>query len=180
VRIIAGERRGARLAVPRGAATRPTSDRTRESIFSLLGDVSGLDVLDPFAGSGALGLEALSRGASHVVFCETSQAALRALRDNVERLGYGERATVLRGDGRRRMAADAAAERRYHLLLLDPPYRMLPALQAPFSLHLPRLLHEGGLAVVESAGAQEPLDLPLELDTTRVYGETRVSVYRHA
>jgi 16S rRNA (guanine966-N2)-methyltransferase len=179
VRIIAGERRGTRLSVPPGSGTRPTSDRARESLFAMLGDVTGLDVLDPFAGSGALGLEALSRGASHAAFCETSPAALRALRDNIARLRYEQRASVSRLDGRRRMAEDAAAERRYHLLLLDPPYTMLPALQEPFSLHLPRLLVPGGLAVVESPSSQPALELPLELDTTRTYGEARLSVYRH-
>jgi 16S rRNA (guanine966-N2)-methyltransferase len=180
VRIIAGERRGARLAVPRGRATRPTSDRARESLFAMLGDVSGLTLLDPFAGSGALGLEALSRGAEHAVFCETSQPALRALRDNVERLGYGEQSEIARVDGRRRMAADAAAGRRYHLLLLDPPYTMLPALQEEFSLHLPALLVPAGIACLESPSSAPAPELPLALDTTRTYGEARISLYRHA
>jgi 16S rRNA (guanine966-N2)-methyltransferase len=180
VRIIAGERRGARIAVPRGRATRPTSDRARESLFAMLGDVAGLRVLDPFAGSGALGLEALSRGAEHVVFCETSPAALRALMDNVARLGYEERCEVVRSDARRRMAADAAVGRTYHLLLLDPPYTMLPALQKPFSMHLPVVLVPSGIAAVESPASTPPPALPLQLDTTRTYGEARISLYRHA
>lgn len=179
MRIIAGERRGTRLAVPAGRRTRPTSDRARESLFAMLGSVGDLDVLDPFAGSGALGLEALSRGARHAVFCETSPAALRALRDNIARLRYGDRTQVVRLDGRRRMAEDAAAGHRYDLLLLDPPYTMLPALQELFSLQLPGLLVPGGLAVVESPASSPALDLPLELDTTRTYGEARISLYRH-
>jgi 16S rRNA (guanine966-N2)-methyltransferase len=180
VRIIAGERRGTRLATPRGRATRPTSDRARESLFAMLGDVSGLTVLDPFAGSGALGLEALSRGAEHAVFCETATAALRALKDNVERLGYGERCEILRSDARRRMAADAASGRSYDLLLLDPPYTMLPALQEQFSLHLPALLVPGGIAALETPASAPAPELPLRLDTTRTYGEARISLYRHA
>ena len=80
MRIIAGERRGARLVAPAGRETRPTGDRAREALFAMLGDVAGLRVLDAFAGSGALGLEALSRGAAHATFWETSAAALRSIR----------------------------------------------------------------------------------------------------
>jgi 16S rRNA (guanine966-N2)-methyltransferase len=180
VRIVAGERRGARLDAPPGRDTRPTSDRLREALFSVLGDVSGLRLLDPFAGSGALGLEALSRGAAHAVFCDTSPVALRTLRGNVERLGYAGRTEIRRQDARRRMAADARAGTAYQLLLLDPPYRMLAALQAEFSLHLPALLVPDGLAVIESAAAEPPLDLPVTLDTTRVHGAARLTVYRNA
>jgi 16S rRNA (guanine966-N2)-methyltransferase len=179
VRIVAGERKGARLDAPPGRDTRPTSDRLRESLFSVLGDVSGLRVLDAFAGSGALGLEALSRGAREAVFCETSWPAMRVLRANVERLGYDGRAELRRQDGRRRIAADAGRGASYELLLLDPPYRMLPALQAPFSLHLPQLLVPGGLAVIEGPAGSEPLELPLTLDTTRVQGAARLTVYRN-
>jgi 16S rRNA (guanine966-N2)-methyltransferase len=180
VRIVAGERKGARLDAPPGRDTRPTSDRLREALFSVLGDVAGLRVLDAFAGSGALGLEALSRGAGHAVFCETSTTALRALRANVERLGYGPRTEIRRQDARRRMAADARAGTAYQLLLLDPPYRMLAALQVHFSLHLPTLLVPDGLAVIESAAAEPPLELPLAVETTRVQGGARLTVYRNA
>ena len=145
MRIVAGERKGARLDTPPGRDTRPTSDRLRESLFSILGDVAGL----------------------------------RVLRANVERLGYGERVELRRQDGRRRIAADAGRGAAYELLLLDPPYRMLPALQAPFSLHLPQLLVPGGLAVIEGPAGSEPLELPLQLDTTRVQGAARLSVYRN-
>src|ERR671931_633449 len=109
MRIVAGERKGARLAAPRGRDTRPTSDRVRESLFSLLGDVTGARVLDPFAGSGALGLEALSRGAAHADLCDVDRAALAALRENAARLRYADRCTIRRQDARRRLAADRAA-----------------------------------------------------------------------
>jgi 16S rRNA (guanine966-N2)-methyltransferase len=179
MRIVAGERKGLRLDAPPGRDTRPTSDRLREALYSMLGDVSGLAVLDAFAGSGALGLEALSRGAASAVFCETSAPALRVLRANVERLGYGDRAEVRRQDARRRLAADARAERAYQLIVLDPPYRMLTALQEDFSLHLPHVLVPGGIAVIESPASDEPLRLPLRLDTTRVHGGSRLTVYEH-
>jgi 16S rRNA (guanine966-N2)-methyltransferase len=179
VRVIAGERKGFRLDAPGGVETRPTSDRLREALFSILGGVGGLAVLDAFAGSGALGLEALSRGAARADFCDTSTAALRALRDNVERLGYGDRARVRRQDARRRMAADHAAGVTYELILIDPPYRMLPALQKQFALHLPALLVPQGLATIESPGAAGPLDLPLAVETTRLHGDVRLTVYRN-
>jgi 16S rRNA (guanine966-N2)-methyltransferase len=177
MRIVAGERKGMRLDAPTGRGTRPTSDRLRETIFSVLGDVSGLRVLDAFAGSGALGLEALSRGAEGAVFWETSPGAIRVLRGNIDRLGYGDRADVHRRDAGRGMARDVAAGATYQLLLLDPPYTMLAALQQDFSLHLPQLLVPGGLAVVESASGEPPLRLPLAIDTTRVHGATRLTVY---
>jgi 16S rRNA G966 N2-methylase RsmD len=97
----------------------------------------------------------------------------------VERLGYGDRAVVRRQDARRRLAADARAGTAYELIMLDPPYRMLTALQEDFSLHLLHLLVPGGIAVIESPASDEPLDLPLRLDTTRVHGGSRLTVYEH-
>ena len=90
VRIVAGEKGGRRISAPRGAVTRPTGDRVREALFSILGDIEGAEVLDAFAGSGALGLEALSRGAATATFWDTSTTALRALRSNIEALDYGD------------------------------------------------------------------------------------------
>jgi 16S rRNA (guanine966-N2)-methyltransferase len=177
VRIVAGERKGTRLVAPAGRATRPTSDRAREALFAILADVSGADVLDAFAGSGALGLEALSRGAERAVFCETSVPALRALRENVRRLRYEERTLVRREDARRRLAADHAGGTTYDLLFLDPPYRLIPVLHEPFSLHVPGLLAPGGVAVIESSADAAPPELPLELRTSRIYGDARLSVY---
>lgn len=179
MRVIAGERKGFRLDAPRGADTRPTTDRAREALFSILGDVGGLSVLDAFAGSGALGLEALSRGAREAAFCDTSAVALRVLRGNVERLGYADRANVRRQDARRRMAADHDLGVTYELILLDPPYTMLPALQKHFVLHLPALLVRHGLATIESAGSAPPVELPLPVETTRVQGDVRLTVYRN-
>jgi len=106
MRIVAGERKGARIAAPPGRGTRPTSDRVRESLFAILADIAGARVLDPFAGSGALGFEALSRGAAGVAFCELDAAALAVLRENAARLRYADRCTIRRQDGRRRLASD--------------------------------------------------------------------------
>jgi 16S rRNA (guanine966-N2)-methyltransferase len=180
MRIVAGERRGQRLAAPPGRSTRPTSDRVRESLFAILADVAGARVLEPFAGTGALGFEALSRGAESVVFCEVDAAALAVLRENAARLRYADRCTIRRQDGRRRLAADAAAGVTYDLILLDPPYRMLPALVPDLDRHLPLLLAPGGRAVLESDARGGAPGLSLAVHAERVYGGTRVTVLAHA
>jgi 16S rRNA (guanine966-N2)-methyltransferase len=122
-RIIAGEAGGRRLAVPPGEGTRPTSDRVKESVFSALGPARlvGARVLDLYAGSGALGLEALSRGAADALLVEREGAAARAIRANIETLGFGDRAG-LRVGSVVAVLAGRAPEHRFDLALLDPPY----------------------------------------------------------
>jgi 16S rRNA (guanine966-N2)-methyltransferase len=125
MRVVAGEARGRRLVAPAGRDTRPTTDRVRESVFNALdslGAVAGATVLDLFAGSGALGIEALSRGAAHCTFVELDRAALAAIRANLSATGLGDRAAVTTGDARRVLASLALSGRRFHLALLDPPY----------------------------------------------------------
>ncbi len=180
MRIVAGERKGARLAAPPGRGTRPTSDRVRESLFAILADVSGARVLDPFAGSGALGFEALSRGAQHVAFCELDTAALTVLRENAARLRYADRCTIRRQDGRRRLASDSASGLTYDLILLDPPYQMLSSLTDRLAAQLPVLLAPGGRAVLESDAAGAAPELPMAPLAERTYGSTRVTVLAHA
>jgi 16S rRNA (guanine966-N2)-methyltransferase len=121
MRIVAGEWGGRRLAAPPGRATRPTTDRTREAWMSALApDLPGARVLDLFAGSGALGLEALSRGAAAATFVESSPAALRTLKANIDALGAGDRARVLRADALR--YARGLQPGAFDLTLADPPY----------------------------------------------------------
>jgi 16S rRNA (guanine966-N2)-methyltransferase len=179
MRIVAGERKGARLAAPPGRGTRPTSDRVREALFAILADVSGARVLDPFAGSGALGFEALSRGAEHVAFCELDGAALAVLRENAARLRYADRCTIRRQDGRRRLSSDAAAALTYDLILLDPPYQMLPSLTDRLATHLPALIGPGGRAVLEYDASGAAPELPLTALAERTYGGTRITVLAH-
>lgn len=179
MRIVAGERKGMRLAMPRGSGSRPTTDKVREALYSMLHDVSGETVLDLFAGSGALGLEALSRGARWADFCDASPAAVAAVRENVERLGYGDRSAVSRIDARRRVESDVAAGRTYDLMLIDPPYTMLNDLQRHMSLHLPEILAPGGRLVIESAAADLPAVAGLVVDRTRVHGGTRLTILNH-
>lgn len=124
MRVIAGRLRGRTLRAPRGRATRPTADRVREALFSMLGDVSGLVVLDLYAGSGALGIEALSRGAERAVFVEANRSALACLQRNVGELGLVERASVV-GARVERAAARLKGLGPFDLVLCDPPWPAL-------------------------------------------------------
>jgi 16S rRNA (guanine966-N2)-methyltransferase len=174
VRIIAGSRKGATIYAPKSEA-RPTGDRVREAAFNLIGPVDDMAVLDLFAGSGAMGLEALSRGASTAVFVESDRDAQRAIERNVEKLGLTG-ATLLRMDARRALASEAAAGRRYDLVLVDPPYRMFDSFQPTLATYLPALLAEDGLVVVETAKRDQPELGPLSERTSRAYGSTRITL----
>jgi 16S rRNA (guanine966-N2)-methyltransferase len=175
VRVIAGTRKGHRLAAPRGLDTRPTSDRVRENIFNLIGPVDGARVLDLFAGSGALGIEALSRGAASAVFVEHDPDALRAIDRNLGHLRLTG-ARVVRGDVLRTIAEEATAGAKYDLVLVDPPYEMLTEIQPRLARHLPPLLAADGLVVLETDARTEP-ELPLPVRTSRKYGQTRVTLF---
>jgi 16S rRNA (guanine966-N2)-methyltransferase len=176
MRVIAGELKGQRLVAPRGWKVRPTSDRVREAIFSALGDVTGARVLDLYCGTGALAIEALSRGAASAVLVDRDT---RPALGNVERLGLGERAELVRGDVQRWLAhavegPDAA---RFELVFVDAPYKLADRVGQELNTHLPRLLADDGRAVVES-GARRPLRLDsLEALRRRRYGATDVSFY---
>jgi 16S rRNA (guanine966-N2)-methyltransferase len=122
MRVVAGEARGRRLVVPEGTSVRPTSDRVREAVFNALGSLGVLDgasVIDVFAGSGALGIEALSRGAGHAVFVDESRHAIDAIQTNLAVLGLGDRARVVRGEA---VGWVTTAPGRFDLALVDPPY----------------------------------------------------------
>jgi 16S rRNA (guanine966-N2)-methyltransferase len=175
VRIVAGSRKGARIFAPKGMDTRPTGDRVREAAFNLVGPVDGARVLDLFAGSGAMGLEALSRGADHVTFVEADRAAAATIERNLEKLDL-DGAALVRADALRALAAEAAAARRYDLVLVDPPYRMLAGLLSPLGHYLPRVVAPQGLVVVESDSHEEP-ELPLWKRTSRRYGSARLTVF---
>jgi 16S rRNA (guanine966-N2)-methyltransferase len=174
VRIIAGSRKGARIFAPKGD-TRPTGDRVREAAFNLIGPVDDMAVLDLFAGSGAMGLEALSRGASSSVFVESDREAQRAIERNLEKLGL-KGARIVKQDAKRALAAEAAAGSRYDLVLVDPPYRMLDSLLPTLATYLPSLLAEDAIVVVESPAPEQPA-LPLTLRTSRKYGSARLTVF---
>ena len=174
MRIIAGSKRGAKIAAPKGLATRPTGDRVREAAFSLIGAVDGATVLDLFAGSGAMGLEALSRGAAAATFVESDRAACRLIQQNLEKL---------RLTGARVVCADAVwtlrqDPRAYDLVLVDPPYEAWGELEPKLAARLPRVLAPDGLLVVETSARVEP-QLPLALRTSRRYGSARLTLFEH-
>jgi 16S rRNA (guanine966-N2)-methyltransferase len=177
VRIVAGSRKGARLFAPKGRETRPTSDRAREAAFNLVGAVDGASVLDLFAGSGAMGLEALSRGAARTVFVEADADACRAIERNLDKLGLTG-ATVLCLDALRAVAQEAGAGRRYDLVLVDPPYGTFARMQTALATYLPEILAPDGLLVVETGAREEP-ELPLALRTSRRYGAARLTLFEH-
>src|SRR5262245_20431495 len=138
----------------------------------MVGPVDDADVLDLFAGSGALGLEALSRGAARAVLVESDREALRTIERNVEKLGL-EDVRVVRSDALRFLER---APDRYDLVFVDPPYEMVESLRMPLARHLPRLLSDDGTLVLETSADVE-LDLPLRRVTTRRHGSTRITVY---
>jgi 16S rRNA (guanine966-N2)-methyltransferase len=175
MRVIAGSRKGHKLVAPAGLDTRPTSDRVRENIFNLVGPVDGARVLDLFAGSGALGIEALSRGAASAVFVEREPDAVRAIERNLDHVRLTG-ARVVRGDVLRTIAQEATAGAKYDLVLVDPPYGMLTEIQPRLARHLPPLLAADGLLVVETDARTEP-ELPLPVRTSRRYGHTRVTLF---
>ena len=175
MRIIAGTHRGRPITAPKGAKTRPTGDRVREALFNLVGPVDGASVLDLYAGSGALGLEALSRGARRCVFAETDAAACRAIRANLESLGLTG-GLVLQRDALAVLRDEASAERRHELVLLDPPYGGWADAEARLGELLPRIVADTGVVVVETDASIHPT-LPLALRTTRRYGSARLTLF---
>jgi 16S rRNA (guanine966-N2)-methyltransferase len=181
VRIIAGTHRGRRISAPPGGTTRPTSDRVREAIFSIIGPVDGLDVLDLFAGSGALGLEALSRGAASAVLVDRSRPAADCMRANVAALGMDDRARVVPRDWRAALAAERRAGRAFGLCLCDPPYSLSDRVMAQLGATLEPLVAAPGIVVIEHSAARpppEPSGLEIVSRTDRTYGDTAVSVMR--
>ena len=175
MRIIAGTCRGARIAAPRGETTRPTSDRVREAAYNLIGPVEDATVLDLFAGSGGMGLEALSRGARRCVFVESDRAACAVIRANLEKLRLTG-ALVLCRDAFQVLREERAAARPFDLVLVDPPYGAWPELQGKLASSLPPALAPDGLLVVETGGRIEP-ELPLDVVTSRRYGSARITLF---
>lgn len=175
-RIIAGEFGGRSLAVPK-SGTRPTTDRVREAVFSRLdhaSSVRGVSVVDLFAGSGALGFEALSRGASHATFVESALPAVRVIEQNIRTLGAGTRAEVVR---ERAAAYLTRTQDTYGLALIDPPYDLPPGdLLAVLEALVPRL-EVGASVVLEAARRSGSPEWPrgLEVVQTKQYGDTTVS-----
>jgi 16S rRNA (guanine(966)-N(2))-methyltransferase RsmD len=183
VRVIAGRFGGRTLVAPAGAATRPTADRVREALFSVLADVEGDAVLDLYAGTGALGIEALSRGASHATFVENGRGALKALRQNIHALALGDVTTVLPIAVERALRAPPW-QQGFDLVFLDPPYavvrggRFTVSLTKAVDRGLTSSLRPGGRVILEHTSAETaPPVSGVTLEETRVYGDTALSFY---
>jgi 16S rRNA (guanine966-N2)-methyltransferase len=175
VRVVAGLYGGRRLVAPPGSATRPTSDRVREALFSILGPrVEGARVLDLYAGSGALGIEALSRGAASAVFVDHSARAIAAIRANLDALGID--AVVRRIEARAALRPSPATPDPYDLVFLDPPYRRAAELGRELSEALPAVLAAGARVVSES-DRRAPRALAFALTDERRYGDTIIRIH---
>lgn len=180
MRIIGGRHRGRRIEAPKGQDVRPTSDRTREAVFNILAHglswrgLEGASVLDVFAGTGALGLEALSRGAAHATFIEASPAALKCIQRNAAALGEWRAVTLLRLDACRLPPPPRTAAAPVDLAFLDPPYGAGLGGAALLGLHHWGWLGPGAVAIVEAA-ADEPFQAPhgFVLEDERTWGRTR-------
>jgi len=175
VRVVAGQYRGRRLASPRGPDTRPTQDRVREALFSILGSVAGLRVLDLYAGSGALGIEALSRGAADATFVDSDAASVKAIRTNLEAIGAPS-ARVFRAEGRSFLRGAARHGDTWDLVLCDPPYRLAPRLGQALGPLLVPVLGTGARIVCESS-VKHPLRLDLPVIDERRYGDTTLVLH---
>ncbi len=182
MRIITGIARGARLKAPRGLSTRPTADRVRESLFSILGArVAGRRVLDLFAGTGSLGLEALSRGAAQAVFVDRATAAI--LRDNAAHTHLEEKARILGSDVFAAMERLAASGERFSLVFCDPPYRRGLWERVLTTMDASPLLTEDALLVVEHGTDETTMPALSRLMRTRsqAYGRTtQISIFEPA
>jgi 16S rRNA (guanine966-N2)-methyltransferase len=174
MRVTGGRFGGRRLVAPRGARTRPTSDRVREALFAVLGPLDGARVLDLFAGSGALGIEALSRGAGAATFVDSAPAAVAAVRRNLRALGID--ADVRRADARAFLRNARVRSQPYDLVLLDPPYRLAGGLGRELAELVPAVLTATGRAVTES-DRRAPLELDLPLIDDRRYGDTIIRIH---
>jgi 16S rRNA (guanine966-N2)-methyltransferase len=177
-RIIAGEFKGRVLRSPKGNQIRPTLDRVKESLFSILGhDLSGNYVIDLFAGTGSLGLEALSRGAQHAVLVEKEHGPLDAIRENIETLGVRERVTVIPLAVLRVIPSLPAAD----LIFCDPPYALADLDEVISGLFLSGKLKPGGTLVLETRATRKVATPPnATLFDERIYGDTKLLFYKCA
>ena len=186
MRIIGGKFSGRRIAAPTGVIARPTADRTREALFNILAarddvEMDGARVIDLFSGSGALGLEALSRGGAFCLFVETDTRARGAIRDNIEALGLFGDTRIHRRSATQLGAIPASAGGPFSLAFLDPPYGKGLAGDALNSLHRGGWLAPGAIIIIEQGKDETPIDTPFaEALDRRIYGAAQIGIYRFA
>lgn len=182
MRIIAGIARGHKLVAPKGSDFRPTTDRVRENIFNILGErTKGAIVLDLFCGSGALGIEALSRGAAKATFIDEHQAAVKAVTKNLQSVGFDKRAKVIKMRASEGLKSFKASGKRFNLIFLDPPYKIRAAELQKIFVELSFYLTPEAIAVLEHGNRLAESPTPLfQLIDSRRYGNTFVSFFKLA
>jgi len=183
LRIVSGDLGGRRLKVPRGRAIRPTGERVREAIFSVLwsisrGAVEGGKILDLFAGTGAMGLEALSRGYESCLFVESDRQVARVLQSNLGALGVEDRVELLRCDYSVALTILQERKSSFDLLFIDPPYRMLQGVSAVIEASMDSVMRPGALVVLEGPVGGGMGLAGLVVQVRRVYGDTEIVVLR--
>ncbi|RJP21356.1 MAG: 16S rRNA (guanine(966)-N(2))-methyltransferase RsmD [Candidatus Abyssobacteria bacterium SURF_5] len=181
MRITGGQMKGIVLRAPRGLETRPTSDKVREAVFQTLGGlVSGTRVLDLFAGSGALGIEAISRGADFCVFVEKDRSAVRVIADNIARAGMQDKSRIVRSDFRDAVKMLSRHGETFRLILLDPPYASDILTGVAATLAANPIVAQGGILVLEHFKKTTAPDSLAGITTaeTRYYGQTAITYYR--
>ncbi len=181
MRVIAGEAKGCRLKCPKGMSVRPTADRVREALFSIIGEkVRDASVLDLYAGAGTLGIEALSRGASSAVFVEQSRHTADVLEENLDKCALGRRADVFVGKVRDYLRRECDKRPGFDLIFLDPPYRISNAEVegALKGLVEGNFLSDGGLVVLERASDAAAVDVAgVQVKSVRTYGDTSLTFF---
>ncbi|AJE03623.1 16S rRNA (guanine(966)-N(2))-methyltransferase RsmD [Geobacter pickeringii] len=184
MRVISGTARGRRLAAPPGERVRPTADRVKEALFSiltsLLGNFEGIRTLDIFAGTGNLGIEALSRGGAETIFIDNHRESAATVKKNLDTLGFAGQGTVVIKDAVAAIAALEGAGRPFQLILLDPPYRLGMAGQVLERLAGSPLVADETIIMAETADDEEIVAAfgPLRMFDRRVYGDTALSFFR--
>jgi len=182
MRVIAGSAGGRRLAAPKGNRVRPTADRVKEALFSMLlsrlGSLDGIDVLDLFAGTGNLGIEALSRGAGTAVFVDSHRQSQDIIRANLALTGLSARSSLLPVDALTALKRLSREQRLFDIIFMDPPYHELDLIQEVLGeLSRSRLISEQGIVILESNGKMVPaLPENLTLLETRLYGDTAIHI----
>ena len=176
LRIIAGTHGGRRIQIPAGTATRPTGERVREAVFSSVGDLDGLRVLDLFSGSGAFGLEAVSRGAFESVLVDNSSKAIACIEGNIDALSLGGQVKVMRLDWRKALEALGKRGARFDLVVVDPPWAEASEVGPQLAESLMPILAERATVVCES-GVKDPMEVDLPLVREKRYGDTLIRVH---
>ena len=183
MRVTGGQVRGRPLASLKGLQIRPSSDLVRQAVFNLIGrDIDGFKVLDLFAGTGSLGIEALSRGALEVLFIDNSNQAIKLIKKNLERCGYGALGSIIKKDlGRGLPRNSAFVNKRFELVFMDPPYGKAFITPLIKELSESEILSESSIVVTESSkfDVLPPVSGGLQMINDRIYGETKINIYHY-